>query len=145
MIGIREIMTPRGDLITVLPTTPISESARLMSENHIRHIPVIDESGELLGMVSHRDILAATAPKSPRPARNTDSRSVDEIMSSPVMTIDPRVSVLDAGLRLRSLGVGSLAVVLDGELEGIVTDSDFLVVAINLLEQLDAVEPVEEF
>ncbi len=145
MIGIREIMTPRGDLITVLPTTPISESARLMSENHIRHIPVIDVSGELVGMVSHRDILAATAPKSPRPARNTDSRSVDEIMSSPVMTIDPRVSVLDAGLRLRSLGVGSLAVVLDGQLEGIVTDSDFLVVAINLLEQLDAVEPVEEF
>jgi hypothetical protein len=35
--------------------------------------------------------------------------------------------------------------VLDGELEGIVTDSDFLVVAINLLEQLDATEPVEEF
>ncbi len=145
MIGIREIMTPRGDLITVLPTTPISESARLMSENHIRHIPVIDESGELVGMVSHRDILAATAPKAPRPARNPDNRSVDEIMSSPAMTIDPRVSVLDAGLRLRSLGVGSLAVVLEGELEGIVTDSDFLVVAINLLEQLDAVEPVEEF
>ena len=145
MIGIREIMTLRGDLITVLPTTPISESARLMSENHIRHIPVIDESGELVGMVSHRDILAATAPKAPRPARNPDNRAVDEIMSSPVKTVDPRVSVLDAGLRLRSLRVGSLAVVLDGELEGIVTDSDFLVVAINLLEQLDAVEPVEEF
>ena len=68
MIGIREIMTPRGDLITVLPTTPISESARLMSENHIRHIPVIDESSELVGMVSHRDILASTAPKAPAAA-----------------------------------------------------------------------------
>jgi CBS domain-containing membrane protein len=145
MIGIREIMTPRGDLITVLPTTLISESARLMSENHIRHIPVIDESSDLVGMVSHRDILAATAPKAPWAAGIPDNRPVTEIMSSPVMTVDPRVSVLDAGLRLRSLGVGSLAVVLDGELEGIVTDSDFLVVAINLLEQLDATEPVEEF
>jgi len=145
MIGIREIMTPGGDLITVLPTTPISEIARLMSENHIRHIPVIDESGELMGMVSHRDILAATAPKAQSAMENPDNRPVNEIMSSPVMTVDPRVSVLDAGLRLRSLGVGSLAVVLDGKLEGIVTDSDFLVVAINLLEQLDATEPVEEF
>lgn len=145
MIGIREIMTPRRDLITVLPSTPISETARLMSENHIRHIPVVDGSSSLVGMVSHRDILAATAPKAPASPDAPDNRPVDEIMSSPVMTVDPRTSVLHAGLRLRSLAVGSLAVVLDGELEGIITDSDFLVVAINLLEQLDVTEPVEEF
>jgi acetoin utilization protein AcuB len=92
MIGIREIMTPRGDLITVLPTTPISESARLMSENHIRHIPVIDESSELVGMVSHRDILAATAPKAPGAAGIPNNRPVNEIMSTPVMTVDPSSS-----------------------------------------------------
>jgi CBS domain-containing membrane protein len=145
MIGIREIMTPRRDLITVPPTARVAEAGRLMSENSIRHIPVLDEAGALLGIVSHRDILAATAPKAASAPDDVDTRTVDSIMSTPVMTVDPRVSVLHAGLRLRSLGVGSLAVMHDGKLEGIVTDSDFLCVAINLLEQLDAVEPAEEF
>jgi len=61
------------------------------------------------------------------------------------MTVDPRVSVRRAGLRLRSLRVGCLAVMQDGNLEGLVTDTDFLGVAINLLEQLEETEPGDEF
>lgn len=145
MIGVQEIMTPRRDLITVSPGTSVAEVAGLMSDNRIRHIPVVDDDGNLIGMVSHRDILSATAPKAAARPDGPDTRTVETIMSSPVMTVHPTASVLHAGLRLRSLGVGSLAVMESGQLKGIVTDSDFLFVAINLLEQLDAAEPAEEF
>ena len=145
MIGVAEIMTPRRDLITLPPEATIAEASRLMSANHIRHIPIVDDSEALVGIVSHRDILAATAPKAAKPPEGPDSRTIDAIMSRPVMSVDARVSVLHAGLRLRALGVGSLAVMADGRLEGIVTDSDYLGVAINLLEQMDSIEPVERF
>lgn len=60
------------------------------------------------------------------------------------MTVDPRVDVRRAALRLRSLRVGCLAVMQEGQLEGLVTDSDFLGVAINLLEQIEDAEPEAE-
>lgn len=145
MIDIREVMTPSRDLITLPPDATVAEAGVLMSERHIRHIPILDQDGQLVGIVSHRDILAATGPKgSSRPGRGGARRLV-EIMSAPVLTVDPRVSVRRAGLRLRSLGVGCLAVMQDGRLEGLVTDSDFVGVAINLLEQLEETEPNEEF
>jgi CBS domain-containing membrane protein len=145
MIDVREVMTSSRDLVTLPPGATIAEAGRLMSLKRIRHIPVVDEDGQLLGIVSHRDILAATGPKAGIGERRAGERKLGEIMSSPVRTVDPRVSVRRAGLRLRSLRIGCLAVMQEGRLEGLVTDSDFLDVAINLLEQLEESEPNDEF
>jgi len=145
MIDVREVMTPSRDLVTLPPGATVAEAGRLMSDRNIRHIPVLDDEGRLVGIVSQRDVLAATGPKSSRPVRRSGDRPLAEIMSTPVMTVDPRVSVRRAGLRLRSLRVGCLAVMQDGNLEGLVTDADFLGVAINLLEQLEETEPGDEF
>ena len=144
MIDVREIMTPRDDLVTLEPDATVGQAGELMAARHIRHIPVVDGDGHLVGIVSHRDVLAATGPKTGRPDPGGPARKLSEIMSSPVETVDPRVNVRLAGLRLRSLQVGCLAVMRDGTLEGLVTDSDFVGVAINLLEQLEESEPVDE-
>jgi len=144
MIDIREVMTPSRDLVTLPPEATVAEAGNLMSERDIRHIPVIDDAGRLVGIVSHRDILAATGPKTGRPQQRASQRTLADIMSSPVMTVDPRVDVRRAALRLRSLRVGCLAVMQDDRLEGLVTDSDFLGVAINLLEQIEEAEPEAE-
>lgn len=145
MIDVREVMTPSRDLVTLPPGATIAEAGRLMSQNQIRHIPVLSEDGQLVGIVSHRDILAATGRKAEPEESRTAERKLEEIMSSPVMTVDPRVNVRRAGLRLRSLRIGCLAVTQEGRLKGLVTDSDFLGVAINLLEQLEEIEPNDEF
>lgn len=144
MIDVREIMTPRDDLVTLEPDATVGEAGALMAARHIRHIPVVNGEGQLVGIVSHRDVLAATGPKADQPDPLGPARKLSEIMSSPVRTVDPRVNVRLAGIRLRSLQVGCLAVMQDGALEGLVTDSDFVGVAINLLEQLEEVEPIEE-
>ncbi len=44
------------DLITAGPDMPIFEANNLMSEKNIRHLPIIDEAGKLLGIVTDRDI-----------------------------------------------------------------------------------------
>jgi CBS domain-containing membrane protein len=145
MIDVRDIMTPIQDLHTLPPNATVAEAGTLMAELHIRHVPILDDAGCLLGIVSHRDVLAATGPKTGHPAHKTGQRVLGDIMSTPVMTVDPRVSVRRAGLCLRALRIGCLAVMRDGRLEGLVTDSDFLSVAINLLEQIEEIEPSEEF
>ena len=136
-------MTPRCDLITLLPTAKIGDAGRVMAENSIRHIPVIGENGRLVGMVSQRDVLRAGAPG--REVRSSPtSRSLADVMSTPVHAVDPEAGVRQTALRLQELQIGCLAVMRGDALEGIVTDSDFVGVAINLLEQLEAVEPLEQ-
>lgn len=143
MISVQQIMTPRRDLVTLSPTARIGDAGRVMAENGIRHIPVVDDEGELLGMVSHRDVLAAGGGGQAQVGTG-NSRLLADVMSSPVYSIEPETGVRQTALRLQALKIGCLAVVRGDALEGIVTDADFVGVAINLLEQLESVEPVEQ-
>ena len=92
---------------------------------------------------AQRDVLRAGAPG--REVRSSPtSRSLADVMSTPVHAVDPEAGVRQTALRLQELKIGCLAVMRGDALEGIVTDSDFVGVAINLLEQLEAVEPLEQ-
>ncbi len=59
-------------------------------------------------------------------------------------TVDERASMRQAALFLEKHHIGCLPVLTDGKLHGIITDTDFVSVAINLLEQLEDSEPVED-
>ncbi len=54
---VKEIMT--SPLMTVSPNAPLHECAALMSEHKIHHIPVMEENGQLIGMISATDFLVA--------------------------------------------------------------------------------------
>lgn len=142
MISVEDIMTPRRDLVTLSPEDNVEKAGRAMAEKRIRHIPLLDTDGRLRGVVSHRDILAATAPKRPGAPTETMGIRLADIMTREVESVDPTLGVRHAGLTLHALNIGCLPVVRDGELLGIVTDSDFVSVAINLLEQLEEIEPL---
>jgi CBS domain-containing protein len=64
-------------------------------------------------------------------------------MVSDVITVGEHAGVRQAAVFLEKHRIGCLPVVTDGELRGIITDSDFVGVAINLLEQLETVEASE--
>lgn len=55
---VREWMTP--DPITAQVDTDVEEAARVMVENGFRHLPVLDEAGQVAGLVSLRRVVAAT-------------------------------------------------------------------------------------
>lgn len=107
-----------------------------MSENSIRHIPVVDSQQELIGILSQRDIVgAALFSKESLPfsqvrdyLRNT---RVGEVMSRGVETTEPDEELREAGLKLLENKFGCLPVVEGQKLIGILTESDFVRLVCN--------------
>jgi CBS domain-containing membrane protein len=134
------------DLKTVAPQDSLATVRTLMHENRIHHVPVVNEEDNLVGLVTLTDVLAATDSI----LRNDDSRlhateiKVQDIMVQNLATIDEHASLRQAALFLEKHRIGCLPVVTNGALRGIITDTDFVGVAINLLEQIEDSEPLEE-
>ena len=144
MITVAEIMSV--GVQTLSPKNSLTDVKNLMAQNGIHHVPIVDEAGTVVGLVSHRDTLAASDSclKDDDSTLNADDIAIEEFMTTGVTTVDGRASLREAALFLQKHQYGCLPVVTDGELKGIITDSDFVAVAIDLLEQVEQVEP-EEF
>jgi CBS domain-containing membrane protein len=132
MLDVREIMTPRRSLVIIGPDATVDEARRTMAAHAIRHLPVLDEQGRLIGLVSQTDVLVASSQ---------GNSNVSEIMVRDIDTVDERSNVRHAALLMFRRKRSCLPVTRDGQLRGIVTDSDYLGVAIALMEQLESVEP----
>ncbi len=134
------------DLITVVPEDTLATVRTLMQDNRIHHIPVVENQDELVGLLTLTDVLAATDSI----LRDDESRlhatdiKVADIMKRDLATIDEHASLRQAALFIEKHQIGCLPVVTAGKLRGIVTDTDFVGVAINLLEQIEESEPLEE-
>ena len=145
MLSVAEIMT--REPYTLGPDDTLADARKLMAEHHIRHIPVVSGDGTLVGLVSQRDVLAAedsSVLNQPGDPDSTESYvALSTIMTSPVQTVDEHASLRGTALHLQKNKMGCLPVLRDGRLVGIITDSDFVAIAINLMEQLEASEPDE--
>ncbi|MDH3265392.1 MAG: CBS domain-containing protein [Gammaproteobacteria bacterium] len=143
MFSIEAIMST--DLITVPPKATLAEARGLMRTHRIHHLPVVDENANLVGLVTLTNVLAATDSV----LRDTESRiHADEILVTDVMvtdiaTIDEHASLRQAALFIEKHQIGCLPIVTDGNLRGIITDTDFVGVAINLLELAEEAEPLD--
>ena len=134
MSSIYEIMTP--DPITLSPDASLAEAGSIMFEKRIRHIPIVDKDKQLLGLITQRDILAAGA--------STESaKPIADVMRTSIYTIAEEDDLRSAALKMQKFKIGSLPVLKDERLVGIITDTDYVSLAINLLEQMAEVEPDE--
>ena len=143
MIKIDEFMT--ANPYTLCEDNSLSDARKVMTERHIRHIPITDDDNHLLGLVTQRDVLAATSPGSPLQTRSTPHESDTDIMLSDIMIRNVSVihrtdSLRQAALYIQSHKYGCLPVLSENRLVGIITDSDFIDIAINLLEQAEITE-----
>lgn len=143
MITVDEIMSV--ELRTLTANDSLADAQSMMTNAHIHHIPIVEGDNQLVGIVSHRDVLTATEPqKSGAPiAQNPSNISVREFMTRDVTTVDPRANLRQAAVFLQRHSYGCLPVVEEGKLIGIVTDTDFVGVAINLLEQMEEGDPAD--
>ena len=138
---VKHLMTSRVVTFFSEQTLPLADD--VMHFKHFRHLPVIDDAGKLVGLVSHRDLLAAQI--STRSGLDHDQRRaiqehvhVAEIMTRDVWTVRPDVRASTAAETLLDHKYGCLPVVDDaGKLVGIVTERDFLRFAIKVLEAHD--------
>ena len=117
------------DLFTVRPEDVIDLAANLMSWKHIRHVPVEDDAGNLVGIISHRDLMKLFAEK------QTEVMAVRDVMKTDLMTIAPETSSLEALNLMRENDIGCLPVVKDNKLVGLITAYDFLTISTKLFEE----------
>ncbi|MBX3279634.1 MAG: CBS domain-containing protein [Acidobacteria bacterium] len=123
------------DLFTVGPDDPIDLAAAVMEWKHIRHVPVEDDEGRLLGLLSHRDLLRLLIRSEGR--NQADSAVVRKIMTPDPVTVAPETETIDAIELMRRRRIGCLPVVENRRLVGIVTAQDFLRLSAELItEQL---------
>jgi CBS domain-containing protein len=128
---VEEFMTT--DLFTVHEDEPLDLVANLMDWKRVRHIPVEDEEGKLVGLISCFEVLRQFQ----RTVSQADHKpvAVSSIMIKDPLTVTPETATLEAIALLRRAQVDCLPVVKEGRLVGIVTERDFINVAARLLEQ----------
>ncbi|MFQ5890263.1 MAG: glutamate-cysteine ligase family protein [Gemmatimonadota bacterium] len=122
------------DLLTVNEDEPIELVANLMDWHRIRHVPVEDNQHRLVGLVSHRPLLRFLAGEENR--RADIPVPVSRIMERDLITVAPETPTLDAIDIMRRQRVGSLPVVRNGRLVGMVTERDFMKIAGQLMEEM---------
>jgi acetoin utilization protein AcuB len=127
-------------VITVEPDDGIFKAQELMAANKIRHLPVIEPDGRLIGIVTDRDIRSALPYKffrespSEEEKKNFAELKIKNIMSKNPMTISPTYTLQDALLMIQDARVGALPVVDEnGILSGIISVRDLLRAFINVL------------
>jgi len=115
--------------ITAGLKTSYNEALQLMEKNSIHHLPILDKSGKLVGIVSHSDMLEAEPSRVStlsifEIASLLDKVTMDQLMSRPVLAIQGDCSVSEAAHFMLQEKVGCLPVLEDDKLAGIITDND---------------------
>jgi CBS domain-containing membrane protein len=103
----------------------------LMKQERIRHLPVLDDDGELVGIVSQRDMFRGALAHALGYGETAQRRMlgllvVKEVMTTQVVTVGPDAPIADAARTMVDRKIGCLPVVEGGRLVGILTESDFV-------------------
>jgi CBS domain-containing protein len=112
------------DLFTMRPDDLVDLAANLMDWRHIRHVPVENDEGQLVGLISHRSLLRLLTRG--RGVSDSEPVTVRDIMRTDPVTVSSTTPTLEAIEIMRSHKFGCLPVVDNGRLVGIVTSYDFL-------------------
>ena len=120
-------------LTTVHQDELVEMVAYLMDFRQIRHVLIEDSDHRLVGVVSYRSILRLMAEG--RTLAEAENMPVSEVMVREPVTIAPETATLEAIRLMRTNKVSALPVIKDGQLVGLVSETDFMPMAYHLLEE----------
>jgi len=138
---VRDVMTAR--IISVGPETSLGETARLMVERDVRALPVVDDTGALLGMVTHRELLRYLIPDYLQRTKSGEFRAptksqlqrgssdpqlipVREAMARSVLCLSEDQTLSDVANLMNSKDVDRFPVVREGKVVGFLTRADLI-------------------
>jgi acetoin utilization protein AcuB len=149
---VRDVMTAKP--MTIDPEAPVETAVAVMRERGLRHLPVVDVDGRLIGIVTDRDLRSAmfgSALAEHLPpeqggrlraltATLNDVR-VSHVMTWQVVTVGPQAPVAQAAAIMANVRIGSLPVVEGMRLVGIVTEHDVLKALATTLPCIRGADP----
>jgi CBS domain-containing membrane protein len=127
---VRDLMSP--EVATVGRNDRLTIADDLMRLGRVRHTPVLDDDGQtLVGILSQRDLFRGALARALGYGAHAQQKMlgsllVKEVMTNDPITIGPDASAAEAARLMLARKIGCLPVVEDGELVGILTESDFL-------------------
>jgi CBS domain-containing membrane protein len=134
---VRDLMSSPVEFLEMGDSLDLAE--HLMKAGRIRHLPVVDGQQRVIGLVTHRKLLAAWVghgdPAHERPRDVAREIPVDMLMDTDVVTTTPDTPAAKAARLIETRKIGCLPVVEGGKLVGIVTEADFVRLARQLLER----------
>jgi CBS domain-containing protein len=147
---VADVMT--RDVISVAPDSPLREVARILSERRISGVPVVDDAGAVVGIVSEADLLPKQVSRPPsrrRPLewifgerhdpeelRRRAATTASEAMSAPAVTIAPDRPLREAAAFMVDRRMNRLPVVSDDGLVGMITRADLVRAYVRLDEEI---------
>ncbi len=126
-IPVKEVMT--REVCTSSKDVSLLNASRKMIKYGVGSIVVV-ENHSTLGVVTERDILTKVVARNKVP----NKVKLEEIMSSPTITVTPNTSIREASEIMQKKGIRRLPVVENNDLAGIITDNDILSVSFDLNE-----------
>jgi acetoin utilization protein AcuB len=134
---VRDVMTT--DPLTIDPEAPLATAGDVMRTKELRHLPVVNDAGQLIGIITDRDLrhaafgpaveeyLSAGAQRRLRGiVESLENLRVRDVMTWDVVTTQPDASIGHAALIMSERRVGSLPVTDNGKLVGVLTERDVL-------------------
>jgi len=123
------------DVVTLTPRQHVASAVSMMQSARIRHLPVVGDDNQLLGLITQRDLLAIG---------DHLTRPVSEYMQSEIKTVSPDTPAYEAAYLLLRYDIGCVPVTDNhGILLGIITDTDFVRVAYRSLGGMVPVDQLE--
>jgi CBS domain-containing membrane protein len=126
---VRDLMTEK--VYTLAPTDNLVALEDLMDARRVRHVPIVDREGDLIGLVTQRDLARSVLGRLEDLPIGVErdllrSRRVREIMTTEPETVEPETRLSDAASTLLENKIGCLPVVEGMRLVGILTEADFV-------------------
>jgi acetoin utilization protein AcuB len=134
---VKDRMTPHP-LVVVTPDTPVVEAQRLMQDHNIRHVPVVTENQNLVGLLTRETLLQAI-PWSAASLSALETQFIlskitaGRVMLRDVITVTEDVAVEEAARIMVDQKIGCLPVLRAGALVGVITDIDLLSTSMEML------------
>jgi signal-transduction protein with cAMP-binding, CBS, and nucleotidyltransferase domain len=125
---VKDVMS--SPVITIEENAPANLVAELMDKDDLGCIIVTNKEGKPLGLITERDLVVRVLAKNAKP----DSLKASEVMTSPLITIEPDATITDAARRMSRQNIRRLGVVYKGQITGLLSSKDILGVMPELIE-----------
>ena len=125
---VRDIMS--SPVVTMDADETSNKAAEIMDQNNLGAVIVQNKIGTPIGIITERDIVKRVVAKNQKP----DTKKAKDVMTTPLVTIEPEAIISDAARKMTRLGIRRLGVIYKGNLVGILSSKDILGVMPELLE-----------